>query len=955
MPLHFSGQAIRTAYTRMTDTTPWLNENHCNTSAGIYPDQLVQRLHDSQASLVPQWRSPERHNESNVLTHFIQPDYLFDLPFNKGSISISVPPATIAEYLVLLGDDSMLSANMAKQMLACGSPPVMASPILMTVFLSTMNPVRTYCNKTDYSGYCASKGRHEVVLVGWMMRNATGWAQAIADAQVNNAENLTNADGLYFIIDNQESFRVFAIPFHIAYGRAVAVQFNFSQYYGPEDDEDQDEIPDVMDNCPLVYNPSQEDMDGDKTGDPCDPDADGDGVYDEFDEDDLDGKYALDLNENGLFEGSSQALQVGNKFTPQCSVSDIYCDLLQSSFAAAHLELMYTHDKCIRRNIFHPSCMEQVRSSAGLSLIAQVPNYIRKYNPCAILHQTKLLSFQPIEAWLDAGYLTNIWGTSARVNLNDYISLLEDDCFEFFQANDPVRNVATKENDILFSRHLGGGWHEYKSCKESFGTFYNSSQESPVYSTTQGWHWEQAQGQDRSTLAITGCLCQGDDYPFFCTEVCPEINLSAGPAEEPNILETWGKNYYWDFQYAHCPDSNGTQGFCMNMLPRLSGPISENSIFSYGNQVAQKKTEIFDYDKWIALGGYPENYGKFDSTQPGQWQARYSVGSYVWASIIKTSTISFATHSSPVHFAAGSTCSPSMPMLENWIPRKIKIIPWWDYNPGAWWSPSTPLWGQWIGDTQSVLLEFDSNGTNVHQMVMLPDEVSAAQLIAQVPGVHAKFVVATSDSGVLVGFRNGIVSSGVYEDQGRIVVSRVPPLQEASFLPFAQGVSWVFGLNQATNSWEIYDFTYGSDTGALTLLARFENALSMDIHRITDTQVWIAVSQGKKGLELYNYDQKDFSLLRVYDISSSIRSLQSWPKGPVGLFADGSVLLLDESLAIFYDITPPTVLLEGAVMVPGSEPSIWTAGTADELIGLRYYDQPFGEWSQFSCIQPLKN
>jgi hypothetical protein len=55
-------------------------------------------------------------------------------------------------------------------------------------------------------------------------------------------------------------------------------------------DGDGDGVPDMLDNCPLVYNPGQEDTDGDRIGDACDncpsvpnpdqTDTDGDGVGD---------------------------------------------------------------------------------------------------------------------------------------------------------------------------------------------------------------------------------------------------------------------------------------------------------------------------------------------------------------------------------------------------------------------------------------------------------------------------------------------------------------------------------------------------------------------------------------------------------------------------------------------------------------------------------------------------
>src|SRR5262249_31459082 len=43
-------------------------------------------------------------------------------------------------------------------------------------------------------------------------------------------------------------------------------------------DTDTDGVPDVIDNCPTVSNSQQENLDGDKVGDACDFDVDGDGI-----------------------------------------------------------------------------------------------------------------------------------------------------------------------------------------------------------------------------------------------------------------------------------------------------------------------------------------------------------------------------------------------------------------------------------------------------------------------------------------------------------------------------------------------------------------------------------------------------------------------------------------------------------------------------------------------------
>ena len=50
--------------------------------------------------------------------------------------------------------------------------------------------------------------------------------------------------------------------------------------FNPNKDSDGDGINDNVDNCPTVPNPDQRDLDGDKFGDACDPDMDGDCVMD---------------------------------------------------------------------------------------------------------------------------------------------------------------------------------------------------------------------------------------------------------------------------------------------------------------------------------------------------------------------------------------------------------------------------------------------------------------------------------------------------------------------------------------------------------------------------------------------------------------------------------------------------------------------------------------------------
>ena len=58
-------------------------------------------------------------------------------------------------------------------------------------------------------------------------------------------------------------------------------------------DCDGDGIPDVVDNCPLCYNPTQYDFDLDGVGDVCDHDDDNDGTGDMLDPDPFDALVSM--------------------------------------------------------------------------------------------------------------------------------------------------------------------------------------------------------------------------------------------------------------------------------------------------------------------------------------------------------------------------------------------------------------------------------------------------------------------------------------------------------------------------------------------------------------------------------------------------------------------------------------------------------------------------------------
>jgi len=75
-------------------------------------------------------------------------------------------------------------------------------------------------------------------------------------------------------------------------------------------DSDGDGVADSSDNCPQIANPNQEDIDGDNTGDVCDPDIDGDNLLNDMDNCDGptvnwdSGDISLDMDQDGCHDAS---------------------------------------------------------------------------------------------------------------------------------------------------------------------------------------------------------------------------------------------------------------------------------------------------------------------------------------------------------------------------------------------------------------------------------------------------------------------------------------------------------------------------------------------------------------------------------------------------------------------------------------------------------------------------
>ena len=91
------------------------------------------------------------------------------------------------------------------------------------------------------------------------------------------------------------------------------------------DDNDGDGIAPAEDNCPMDYNPGQENIDEDELGDVCDPDMDGDGLANEIDNcPEVFNPSTSDLDQDGLGDACDPDVDGDNITNEEDNCPDVY-------------------------------------------------------------------------------------------------------------------------------------------------------------------------------------------------------------------------------------------------------------------------------------------------------------------------------------------------------------------------------------------------------------------------------------------------------------------------------------------------------------------------------------------------------------------------------------------------------------------------------------------------------
>ncbi|MBU1411757.1 thrombospondin type 3 repeat-containing protein, partial [Myxococcota bacterium] len=926
----FSEESVRSAYYQAM-----LSEPSCDEA--IDPTDFLDSIDTIDASglpyeyhpIVPQWRAPNRTTGISTPLDFVQPHRWYYQTYLNDGVTIDSNTFSLRRSLHISGVSYTLQE--LKDHVACLQtfPDGQNTSIPLASVYIDAGGAYVPVNATG------SKFPHVVTVIGW-----TGSSSVDFYFLDNRYAGIQSLPSDYFV-GHPEGFH--------------SVSFYWNDIPSKNVDDDGDGFYDIVDNCPEVYNDTQEDLDGDGTGDPCDTDRDGDGIPNTgtpmVDQAPDEHWRSLDLNGNTILERSTVATQVGHRFrTDGCATE---CGGVGSCMAGCETlgiatELPLEEDPaCRHRNFFHPECQIAVQAEA-IAAGRSLPDYLRATHPCALVHQTKLESYQEI-ADAFAAVSASLGWVSPQPAFSTWIADRQTECATLMN---PALWTAERAISLGLvgegkTKFISQGYYQIHQCVTSaFQANYTKNTLAPAWNTSQ-WDWGWVQVADDHTM-IAGCPCQRDYYTYNrCGTRCLQ-NASGMEPQASNFADV--ETNAWDPLYS----TDRRTGFSedpTDALPPNSGFSSNLSVSATANTLTQRRQEFYDYDYWIEQTGDLSDFQELDPTLSGTFAVRYSkhydfdygvpvpLNGYGYE-------IQSAVFSSTSAIPVGDGCTNRF-AIANWVAANVRTIP------DA--ALSGPQWGLWKVATEGqMVMGFDPTGTRTHRMALIPDAVTAMRVLSTADPENATFLAARTISGVLNNFRKYRYSNFTMVDEGAVTVSGVPALYEVSLVPLNATNTLVVGRS-TSSTWKLYQLAVSGSTGTLTYLTSL--GLTTTLQAVWEPSVKLvqrATIVTNTYYKVNKYTLSGTTLTLNYQVNQNVavRSLSRTDQGLVAILGNAVTLLGESSptttvLGAYPDLPAD---LNGHTLVPRTSLRLWGKGGSGQLGGYQYYPQ-LDTWETVQCLQ----
>ena len=600
---------------------------------------------------------------------------------------------------------------------------------------------------------------------------------------------------------------------------------------------------------------------------------------------------------------------------------------------------------------------------AGISL----PDELRKYNPCDLLHQTKLRTFKGSDWWQEpvSGPAYNTEGNEGdpwwedlvggdhygvfQTWLTNETNGIEKACKTYFKEGMTTRSISLG-NTTSFGTSSSYLIETVHACNTPVVTAAYQGRE--VYWDEPSQNWTFDLDDDRVRIGMCPCYytCLDDNGMTRCP---PIANGQPAAGEE----DTWE-----DSSFGGTPFDNQAYDPLHSpncVIPTtLGAPANHgrgyrlyctNKLLDYGtHQYTQKLSRLHDVDKAVrAQATYLSEFPLVPSGVTGKLKARYTVRDQSTADWDDTYRSETNQTTAWLNFNADQDCV-AMFVVNNWISNHdLVIIPEAELG----WQ-GRPSWFIWSGsESRKFVLQMDSDQITVKNLLSIPYAYEGGALLSDASFFDSvTFLFGKKiDNYVRKLVRAKWDNSG-WQTEELVIAGTTPILSDAIFIPYDTNHFLLMG--KYGTSVRVYRVLLSGNVATVNLLATLAGRSRVRATRLADHSPLLVVS-GSYSMKFYQYNGVE--LMAGWD-SATTQLVQS-------LAYTGDTLLLKHfgnQQVYRIDLAAQTKTAEGDPLPSGSTfytllPNrlrmVLSIGSGLSVKGYQQVDGEWFDWPTFLQVQ----
>jgi len=515
-----------------------------------------------------------------------------------------------------------------------------------------------------------------------------------------------------------------------------------------------------------------------------------------------------------------------------------------------------------------------------------LPDELKRYNPCDILHQTKLLNFVGLDWWRepssgiayntegnDDGNGGDPWwvdtsGAEAHYDVfREWLSKeIEPVCPDVFsQPTLPLRSIQLITSSVIGSVSSGSMEGIYACITP---TVVTNNQPQRVFDEKLN-SWVLVKEEDLARVGLCACVGDCDVYQWqetYCTSI--DEGDPAPTLEDSHLDYSTNppfRNQNFDPLHASTCSTWATESR-PSSLYRPYKAYCTNKAYPTGLvALHQKPGEFHDLDLALKLGEFPWDHPLIGAS--GQLWARYSVRQP------QTTDWDESYRSALNHTTASIAVSPAMNCVSlywvnNWISNhNLRIIPEVELDLNG-----RPNWFLWTGaKDHQLLMQMDADQTTVRNLLVFPNGYAGGGLLSAGTSYDsATFLFAQRGTIYYNKLVRGQWNKTGWQYTDLKISGSTPTLQDVMMVPYDTN-HWLMAGKYGT-SLRIYRVILSSNNATVTLLATLSGFSRVVATRMADHSPMLALS-GSTDMRFIQYNGVDLINLWSAGTSQLVESI----------------------------------------------------------------------------------